>query len=180
MHDDCNPRHRRLVRAEPMVFGIRRSPKCRSHSSGQASYQTRVDLQLPPGARACRLMLGGAASSFHPGTAHVRARRVIAVIGARSRISRHACCHVCRSSPWHICNAIYFSDTERHDLGAVPRSCHLFAKPKDQACRKLSRRRTWSSCERLSVRAWSHVVAQNDGQNCGFNHRRSASMMLGR
>src|SRR5262249_4800803 len=39
------------------------------------------------------------------------------------------------SSPWYICNAIYFSDTERHDLGAMPCSCHLFAKSKDQASR---------------------------------------------
>ena len=46
MHDDGWPRHRRLVRAKSLVFGIRRRPKSRPYSSGQA-YQTRVDLRLP-------------------------------------------------------------------------------------------------------------------------------------
>src|SRR5262249_44221968 len=78
----------------------------------------------------------GRRSFIFPSTNRARSSwPVIAVTGARSRISRHACCDVCRSSPWHICNAIYFSDTERHDLGAVPRSCHLFAKPQEQASR---------------------------------------------
>ena len=95
MHDDGWPRHRRLVRAKSLAFGIRRRPKSRSHSSGQ-TYQTRVDLRLPPGARV--QTYAGRRSFIFPSRNSARSsRRMIAVTGARSRISRHACCHACRS-----------------------------------------------------------------------------------
>ena len=121
-------------------------------------------------------MLCGAASSFHPGTAHVRARRMIAVIGARSRISRHACCHVCRARRGIFATPFIFL-TPSDTIWGPSRVAAIFSQSPRIRLLELIRRRTWWSCERLSVRAQPHVVAQNDGQN---NHRRCAGMMLGR